>query len=105
MRDVVHHLDETPKPEKEGVSMRHLPSIEALTDSDDKRLLAELEICQVLDKLARVRELVDRADNLLATVLTSSDEGEEAPGPDPVRQARFYAAILTSIRKGMRFQF
>ena len=39
--------------------MRHLPSIEALTAADDRQLLAELEICHVLEKLARVRAFVD----------------------------------------------
>lgn len=59
--------------------MKHLPTIEALTNTDDRRLLAELEICQVLDKLARVRALVDRADTLLANVLAGADGTSEGP--------------------------
>jgi hypothetical protein len=53
--------------------VKHLPSIEALTATDDRQLLAELEICDVLEKLARVRALVDRADRLLATVLSNGE--------------------------------
>ena len=62
--------------------MKHLPSIEALTNSDDRRLLAELEISQVLEKLARVRAFVDRANHVLSTALAcdiSDDEGECTP--------------------------
>jgi hypothetical protein len=44
-----------------------LPSVEALSDADDGRLLAELEICQMLEKLARLRALVARAHDLLAS--------------------------------------
>jgi hypothetical protein len=79
--------------------MRHLPSIEALTDADDRRLLAELEICHVLEKLARVRALVDRADHLLTTVLACGEGANEATGADPATQARLYAAILSSLRR------
>jgi hypothetical protein len=53
--------------------MKHLPSVEALSDIDDARLLAELEICQMLEKLAQVRTLVDRADRLLSTVLACGE--------------------------------
>lgn len=75
--------------------MKHLPSIEALTDSDDRRLLAELEICQLLEKLARVRALVDRADHLITTILAS----REAPdGCGPIDE-RLYTAILATLRK------
>lgn len=79
--------------------MRHLPSIEALTDADDRRLLAELEICHVLERLARVRAFVDRADHLLATVLACSQEREGSEEPDAAAQARAYAAILASLRR------
>src|SRR5262249_25159798 len=54
-------------------SSRHLPSVQALSDMDDARLLAELEICQMLEKLAQVRTLVDRADRLLSTVLACGE--------------------------------
>ncbi len=75
--------------------MKHLPSIEALTDSDDRRLLAELEICQLLEKLARVRALVDRADQLITSLLA----GNEVPeGCGPIDE-RLYAAILATLRK------
>ena len=57
--------------------MRHLPSIEALSDVDDRRMLAELEIRQMLEKLARVRHLVERADRLL-TVLACGELSVEA---------------------------
>ena len=70
--------------------MKHLPSIEALTAADDRRLLAELEICEVLQKLARVRALVDRADHLLATVLACGQVNDE----DRV----LASAILASLR-------
>jgi hypothetical protein len=45
--------------------MRHLPSIEALSDVDDRRLLAELELCRLL-------ELVERAKKLLVTIADGS---------------------------------
>jgi hypothetical protein len=51
----------------------HLPSVEALSDIDDRRLLAELEVCQMLEKLARVRALVERANHLLSTVLACGE--------------------------------
>ena len=79
--------------------MRHLPSIEALTAADDRQLLAELEICHVLEKLARVRAFVDRADHMLATVLACGDEREGAEAVDPETQAHVYAAILASLRR------
>ena len=74
-----------------------LPSIEALTNADDRRLLAELEICQVLEKLARVRAFVDRADRLLATALAcdvGADEGVCAPIDEKV-----CLEILATLRK------
>jgi hypothetical protein len=75
--------------------MKHLPSIEALTDSDDRRLLAELEIRQLLEKLARVRALVDRADHLITTLLANRDDPEVC-GPDA---ERLCLAILATLRK------
>jgi hypothetical protein len=77
--------------------MKHLPTIEALTDSDDKRLLAELEICNVMEKLARVRAIVDRADHLLTTVLAC---GEAPDGKEPVRvDMNACRELLASLRK------
>lgn len=78
--------------------MKHLPSIEALTDADDRRLLAELEICQVLEKLARLRALVDRADHLLANVLACGEEGEHE-GTCAPSDERLCRAILASLRR------
>ena len=80
--------------------MKHLPSVEALTNSDDRRLLAELEICQVLEKLARVRALVDRADSLLASVLagTQNHAGADEGACVPVDE-RAWLDLLASIRK------
>lgn len=80
--------------------MKHLPSIEALTDADDRRLLAELEICEVLEKLARVRALVDRADNLITTVLACG----AAPPVDPTERPlavdpQLCSAILATLRR------
>src|SRR5262245_13924829 len=54
-------------------TMRHLPSVEALSDIDDRRLLAELEVYKMLEKLAKVRSLVDRANQVLATVITCGE--------------------------------
>lgn len=54
--------------------MRHLPSIEALSDVDDQRLLAELEVCRLLDKLSEAHALVERAKLLLTTIVEPSAE-------------------------------
>ena len=81
--------------------MKHLPSIEALTATDDRRLLAELEICEVLEKLARVRALVDRADHLLATVLACGERANDVDAP-PVfddEDTALASAILASLRR------
>lgn len=77
--------------------MKHFPSIEALTDADDRRLLAELEICQVLEKLARLRALVDRADHLLAHVLVCHEEGDA--GTCTHVDDRVCRGILASLRR------
>jgi hypothetical protein len=77
--------------------MKHLPSIEALTNTDDGPLLAELEICQVLEKLARVRALVDRADNLLSNVLAGTEGANE--GPCAHVDEGLWMALLATIRK------
>ncbi|HVH47410.1 MAG TPA: hypothetical protein VM925_33980 [Labilithrix sp.] len=80
--------------------MRHLPSIEALTAGDDSRLLAELEICEVQEKLAKVRALVDRADHLLATVLACGEQATDADVADIEQEGQLAAAILASLRRG-----
>lgn len=88
--------------------MKHLPSVEALTNVDDRRLLAELEICQVLEKLARVRALVDRADDLLTSVLADVDRERDSEvatdASDDERQCMFvderlWLLLLATIRK------
>ena len=85
-----------------GLLVKHLPSLEALTDIDDNRLLAELEICHVLEKLARVRDIVDRADHILTTVLACGPAvGElvtEAEACSAIDE-RLASAILASLRK------
>jgi hypothetical protein len=78
--------------------MKHLPSIEALTAADDRRLLAELEICAVLEKLARVRALVDRADHLLATVLASGENEADPSELFDEEDTALASAILASLR-------
>lgn len=80
--------------------MKHLPSIEALTAADDRRLLAELEICEVLQKLARVRALVDRADNLLATVLACGQQVNDADAAELLddEDTVLASALLASLR-------
>ncbi|MBX3201474.1 MAG: hypothetical protein KF894_25280 [Labilithrix sp.] len=80
--------------------MKHLPSIEALTAADDTRLRAELQICETLEKLARVRALVDRADQLLATVLACGQQANDADASDPDADASgtLASAIVASLR-------
>jgi hypothetical protein len=62
----------------EEEEMRHLPSIEALSDVDDRRLLAELEVCRLLDKLSRANALVERAKLLLTTIVEPPRSVESA---------------------------
>lgn len=56
---------------------RHLPSIEALTDSDDDRLIAELKVSEVREHVALARSLLDAVDELAASRQTSSDPQDE----------------------------
>ena len=81
--------------------MKHLPSIEALTATDDRRLLAELEICEVLEKLARVRALVDRADHLLATVLACGERANDVDAGQLFddEDTALASALLASLRR------
>jgi hypothetical protein len=81
--------------------MKHLPSIEALTAADDRRLLAELKICAALEKLARVRALVDRADQLLTTVLACGEHVARDEAADALADSEL-AAILTSVRSAKK---
>jgi hypothetical protein len=55
--------------------MKHLPSVEALSDADDRRLLVELEICRLLDKLAMAHALVERAKKVLLTTVVDAPGG------------------------------
>ena len=80
--------------------MKHLPSIEALTAADDSRLLAELQISEVLEKLARVRALVDRADHLLATALACGAQANDTDA-DLLEDGEL-SAILASVRRPSR---
>lgn len=82
--------------------MRHLPSIEALTAGDDSQLLAELEICEFKEKLARVRALVDRADHVLATVLACGEKAanSDAEAAEDEADGRLAAALLATLRRG-----
>ena len=61
--------------------MRHLPSIEALSDVDDRRLLAELEVCRLLDRLSQAHALVERAKLLLTTIVEPSLCSAAPQGP------------------------
>lgn len=83
--------------------MRHLPSIEALTAGDDKQLLAELEICEVKEKLAQFRALVDRADHLIATVLACGDHpalSEKTAGAGEIeRDGELANALLATLSR------
>lgn len=68
---------------------------------DDSRLLAELEICEVKEKLARVRALVDRADGLLATVIACGEDVDDAGGDAPDSEAKLAAALLATLRRSV----
>lgn len=76
--------------------MKHLPTVEALMDADDQRLRAELEVCQVLEKLARVRAIADRAANLITTAIAC---GEPPPEEEEELDVRLTKALLASLRR------
>lgn len=58
---------------------RHLPSIEALTSSDDERLIAELKVREVREQVAAARAMLDAVDELSASGRSSSvEQCEEA---------------------------
>lgn len=81
--------------------MKHFPSIEALTATDDRRLLAELKVCEVLEKLAKVRALLDRADHLLAVVLTCGERVNDVDASQLFddEDTELASALLTSLRR------
>lgn len=57
---------------------RYLPSIEALTDDDDDRLIAELKAREVREHVAAARSLLDAVDQLSPNEQTSADVQEDA---------------------------
>lgn len=57
---------------------RYLPTIEALTDDDDDRLVAELKARDVREHVAIARSLLDAVDELPLNEQTSADVREEA---------------------------
>lgn len=56
---------------------RHLPSIEALTDSDDERLIAELRVNELRDQVAVARAMLDAVEELSASERSSRFEQDE----------------------------
>lgn len=69
----------------------HLPSIEALTSSDDDRLIAELRICEVRDQVAVARALLDEVDRI---VPVSADGRVPPPGQVAEELARLGCKIV-----------
>lgn len=67
--------------------MKHLPSIEALTAVDDRRLFAELRLRRRAQALAELRCLVEHADRLLASQLAGGAEPDGA-APESVVSLR-----------------
>jgi hypothetical protein len=57
---------------------RYLPSIEALTDDDDDRLIAELKARDVREHVEIARSLLDAVDQLSANEQTSADVQDDA---------------------------
>jgi hypothetical protein len=80
--------------------MKHLPTVEALMDADDQRLRAELEVCQVLEKLARVRAIADRAAHLITTAVACGERApaEEEDASERALDMRLTEALLASLR-------
>jgi hypothetical protein len=56
------------------MAKRHLPSIEALTSSDEERLMTELRLSEVRDQVTHAKELLDAVDLLSA----ASDDGHSS---------------------------
>jgi hypothetical protein len=57
---------------------RYLPSIEALTDDDDDRLIAELKVHEVREQVAVARSLLDAVEALSANEQTSVGVQDDA---------------------------
>lgn len=57
---------------------RYLPSIEALTDNDDERLITELKVNELREQVALARSLLDAVDELSADEQASSDLSDGA---------------------------
>lgn len=56
---------------------RHFPSIDALTDNDDERLINELKVREVREHVEIARSLLDAVDELSASGRTSEDAGDD----------------------------
>ncbi len=48
--------------------MVHLPTVQALMDTDERRMLAELEIGRARDTLVRLRAAIDHAEDMLSAM-------------------------------------
>jgi len=48
--------------------MVHLPTVQALMDTDERRMLAELEIGKARDTLVRLRAAIDHAEDVLSAL-------------------------------------
>jgi hypothetical protein len=57
---------------------RYLPSIEALTDNDDERLIVELKVRELREHLEVARSLLDAVDELSGSEQASSPVQDEA---------------------------
>ena len=57
---------------------RYLPSIEALTDNDDERLITELKVSEVREHVALARSLLDAVDELSASEQASPSVQDDA---------------------------
>jgi hypothetical protein len=68
---------------------RYLPTVEALTDNDDDRLIAELRVREVREQVAIARSLLDAVEVLSANERASEDEQE-----DPAERAAAELARL-----------
>ena len=57
---------------------RYLPSVEALTDDDDDRLITELKVHEVREHVAVARSLLDAVEEMSASGQASSPVQDEA---------------------------
>lgn len=53
---------------------RHFPSVDALTDVDDERLITELKVREVREHVEIARSLLDAVDELSARGRTAQDD-------------------------------